>query len=79
MRPLALLPRPGRARRALLLCAGVLTGGVFGLVWWVDRFGRREHVGAADALVVLGARVLPGVCRPVRWWRAWSRRCAGRR
>lgn len=44
----------------LLLCAGVLTGGVFGLAWWVDRFGRRERVTDADALVVLGARVLPG-------------------
>ncbi|RKH84563.1 YdcF family protein [Corallococcus sp. AB045] len=60
MRPLSLLPRPGRARRVLLLCAGVLTGGVFGLAWWVDRFGRRERVTDADALVVLGARVLPG-------------------
>ncbi|TSC29521.1 YdcF family protein [Corallococcus sp. Z5C101001] len=60
MRPLALLPRPGRVRRAVLLAAGALTGGVFGLAFWVDRFGRREHLGGADALVVLGARVLPG-------------------
>jgi uncharacterized SAM-binding protein YcdF (DUF218 family) len=60
VRPLALLPRPGRARRAVLLSAGVLTGGVFGLAWWVDRFGRRGFEGTADALVVLGARVLPG-------------------
>ena len=47
-------------RRGVLVVAGVLTGGVFGLAWWVDRFGRREHAGRADALVVLGARVLPG-------------------
>lgn len=47
-------------RRGVLVAAGVLTGGVFGLAWWVDRFGRREHAGRADALVVLGARVLPG-------------------
>ncbi|WP_374263298.1 YdcF family protein [Corallococcus sp. RDP092CA] len=60
MRPLALLPRPGRARRALLLCVGALTGGVFGLAWWVDRFGRRDRVTDAEVLVVLGARVLPG-------------------
>ncbi|RKH24280.1 YdcF family protein [Corallococcus praedator] len=60
MRPLALLPRPGHLRRGVLVAAGVLTGGVFGLAWWVDRFGRREQAGLADALVVLGARVLPG-------------------
>ncbi|RKG99538.1 YdcF family protein [Corallococcus sp. CA053C] len=60
MRPLALLPRPGRVRRGVLLAAGVLTGGVFGLAWWVHRFGQRDHAGRADALVVLGARVLPG-------------------
>ncbi|RYZ42332.1 MAG: YdcF family protein [Myxococcaceae bacterium] len=60
MRPLALLPRPGHLRRGVVVVAGVLTGGVFGLAWWVDRFGRREQAGPADALVVLGARVLPG-------------------
>ncbi|RKG84376.1 YdcF family protein [Corallococcus terminator] len=60
MRPLALLPRPGHLRRSVVVVAGVLTGGVFGLAWWVDRFGRREQAGPADALVVLGARVLPG-------------------
>ena len=38
----------------------MLTCGVFGLAWVVDRFGQREGAVSADALVVLGARVLPG-------------------
>jgi uncharacterized SAM-binding protein YcdF (DUF218 family) len=33
---------------------------VFGLAWRVDRFGQRERAAPADALVVLGARVMPG-------------------
>nr|WP_236673337.1 YdcF family protein [Comamonas sp. JC664] len=52
--------RKERLVRALLIGAGVLTCGVFGLAWVVDRFGQREGAVAADALVVLGARVLPG-------------------
>lgn len=46
--------------RLLLALVGVLTCGVFGLAWRVDRFGQRERAAPADALVVLGARVLPG-------------------
>jgi uncharacterized SAM-binding protein YcdF (DUF218 family) len=42
------------------MLGGALTGGVFGLAWWVDRFGRREGAVPAEVLVVLGARVLPG-------------------
>ncbi len=52
--------RTGRFARLLLAGAGVLTCGVFGLAWVVDRFGQREQAAPADALVVLGARVLPG-------------------
>jgi uncharacterized SAM-binding protein YcdF (DUF218 family) len=58
--PLALRSNPGLLRRLPLLLAAVLTGGFFGLVWWVGRFGRRERAGPAEAVVVLGARVLPG-------------------
>nr|AYM52736.1 hypothetical protein [Archangium disciforme] len=42
------------------MAGGALTLGVFGLAWVVDRFGQRERAEAADAVVVLGARVLPG-------------------
>ncbi|MBN1205970.1 MAG: YdcF family protein [Myxococcaceae bacterium] len=52
--------QPGALRRLLLAPVGVLTCGVFGLAWRVDRFGQRERAAPADALVVLGARVLPG-------------------
>jgi uncharacterized SAM-binding protein YcdF (DUF218 family) len=44
----------------LLVTVGVLTCGVFGLAFVVDRFGQREHATRADVVVVLGARVLPG-------------------
>nr|WP_225937067.1 YdcF family protein [Myxococcus sp. RHSTA-1-4] len=44
----------------MLVAGGALTFGVFGLAWVVDRFGQRERAEAADAVVVLGARVLPG-------------------
>ncbi|MBU8898953.1 YdcF family protein [Corallococcus sp. H22C18031201] len=60
MRPLSLRPKTGPVSRWLLALVGVLTCGVFGLAWWVDRFGQRERAEPADALVVLGARVLPG-------------------
>jgi uncharacterized SAM-binding protein YcdF (DUF218 family) len=61
MRPAALSARPRLLLRLLLVLAGALTCGVFGLAWVVDRFGQRERLaGPVDALVVLGARVLPG-------------------
>nr|AYM53963.1 hypothetical protein [Pyxidicoccus sp.] len=60
MPPASLSARPGRLRRLLLVAGGALTFGVFGLAFVVDRFGQRERVEAADAVVVLGARVLPG-------------------
>ncbi|MBZ4416089.1 YdcF family protein [Myxococcus sp. RHSTA-1-4] len=60
MPPASLSARPGRLRRLLLVAGGALTFGVFGLAWVVDRFGQRERAEAADAVVVLGARVLPG-------------------
>jgi uncharacterized SAM-binding protein YcdF (DUF218 family) len=44
----------------LLVLLGVLTCGVFGLAFVVDRFGQRERATRADVVVVLGARVLPG-------------------
>jgi uncharacterized SAM-binding protein YcdF (DUF218 family) len=58
--PSSLSPRPGLLRRLLIVAAGALTCGVFGLAWVVDRFGQRERADSADAVVVLGARVLPG-------------------
>jgi uncharacterized SAM-binding protein YcdF (DUF218 family) len=60
MRLSALWTHPGALRRLLFALVGVLTCGVFGLAWRVDRFGQRERAMPADALVVLGARVLPG-------------------
>jgi uncharacterized SAM-binding protein YcdF (DUF218 family) len=60
MPPLALQSNPGWERRLPLALAGALTGGFFGLVWVVERFGEREGAMPADALVVLGARVLEG-------------------
>lgn len=60
MRPAALSARPRLLLRLLLVLAGVLTCGVLGLAFVVDRFGQRERAGASDAVVVLGARVLPG-------------------
>ncbi len=47
-------------RRALTLFLGLATGGVLGLAWVVDRFGQRDERRRAGAIVVLGARVLPG-------------------
>jgi uncharacterized SAM-binding protein YcdF (DUF218 family) len=60
MRLSALGHRLGALRRLLFALVGLLTCGVFGLAWRVDRFGQREQATPADALVVLGARVLPG-------------------
>ena len=60
MRLSALRTRLGALQRLLLALGGVLTCGVFGLAWRVDRFGQREQAAPADALVVLGARVMPG-------------------
>ena len=60
MRPAALSASPRLLLRLLLVLAGVLTCGVLGLAFVVDRFGQRERASAADAAVVLGARVLPG-------------------
>ncbi|QRN97374.1 YdcF family protein [Archangium violaceum] len=65
MPPLALQKRPSSLRRSLLVGLGVLTCGVFGLAFVVDRFGQRERATRADVVVVLGARVLPdGVPSP---------------
>lgn len=60
MRLSALKTRLSALQRLLLALVGVLTCGVFGLAWRVDRFGQREQAAPADALVVLGARVMPG-------------------
>jgi uncharacterized SAM-binding protein YcdF (DUF218 family) len=60
MPPLALQKGPGSVRRLLLVAVGVLTCGLFGLAFVVDRFGQRERAVKADVVVVLGARVLPG-------------------
>src|SRR6185503_13743198 len=60
MRFSALRTRLSALQRLLLALVGVLTCGVFGLAWRVDRFGQRERAAPADALVVLGARVMPG-------------------
>jgi uncharacterized SAM-binding protein YcdF (DUF218 family) len=46
--------------RLLVVGAGVATGGVFGLALVVSLFGRRSRPLPAEALVVLGAKVLPG-------------------
>jgi uncharacterized SAM-binding protein YcdF (DUF218 family) len=42
----------------LTLAAGVMTAGVFGLAWAVDRFGQVERARRAPVIIVLGARVL---------------------
>lgn len=60
MRLSALWIRPGALRRLFFALVGVVTCGVFGLAWRVDRFGQRDRAMPSDALVVLGARVLPG-------------------
>ena len=60
MRPAALSARPRFLLRLLIVLAGILTCGVLGLAFVVDRFGQRERAGASDVGVVLGARVLPG-------------------
>ena len=41
-----------------LLLVGLLAFG--GLAWTIDAYGQVERAGPAEALVVLGARVLPG-------------------
>jgi len=46
------------AARALLVALGVLTCGVLGLAFAVDRFGQKDRARRAQAIVVLGARVL---------------------
>ncbi len=56
----ALRTRALPPRRLFFALVGLLTCGVFGLAWRVDRFGQRERAMPADAVVVLGARVLPG-------------------
>ncbi|HEX8438605.1 YdcF family protein [Archangium sp.] len=60
MPPLALRKGPGPLRRWVFVIAGVLTCGVYGLAFVVDRFGQRERAVRSDIVVVLGARVLPG-------------------
>lgn len=47
-------------KRLLIVVAGVVTAGVFGLAFVVDRFGQREQSVKGDVIIVLGARVLPG-------------------
>lgn len=47
-------------KKLALVIAAALTGGVFGLAFAVHRFGQTERAVKADAIVVLGARVLPG-------------------
>jgi uncharacterized SAM-binding protein YcdF (DUF218 family) len=46
------------AARALLVALGALTCGVLGLAFAVDRFGQKDRARRAQAIVVLGARVL---------------------
>ena len=46
------------ATRGLILALGVLTCGVLGLAFAVDRFGQRDRARRTQAIVVLGARVL---------------------
>ncbi|HVG57094.1 MAG TPA: YdcF family protein [Hyalangium sp.] len=60
MRLSALWTCPGALRRLLFALVGVVTCGVFGLAWRVDRFGQRDRAMPSDVLVVLGARVLKG-------------------
>jgi uncharacterized SAM-binding protein YcdF (DUF218 family) len=59
MPPLALRKGPGRLRRWLFVGLGVVTFGVWGLAFVVDRFGQHERAVPSDVVVVLGARVLP--------------------
>src|SRR5205807_2290447 len=47
-------------RRTLLLVAGLVTLGVFGLAFAVDRYGQRDRAKKSPAIVMLGARVLSG-------------------
>ncbi|MGZ3456977.1 MAG: YdcF family protein [Archangium sp.] len=60
MPPLALSKGPGPVRRWLFVGLGVLTFGLYGMAFVVDRFGQRERAVPSDVVVVLGARVLPG-------------------
>src|SRR5690348_15399951 len=53
-------PTARAAARWLLLALGVLTCGVLGLAFAVDRFGQKDRARRAQAIVVLGARVLEG-------------------
>lgn len=46
--------------RLVIIAAGLATFGVFGLAFWVYAHGRRERARRAGAIVVLGAKVLPG-------------------
>jgi uncharacterized SAM-binding protein YcdF (DUF218 family) len=46
--------------RLLVVAAGILTFGVFGLALWVLAHGRRDRARRAGAIVVLGAKVHPG-------------------
>lgn len=59
MPPLALRKGPGRLRRWLFVGLGVVTFGLWGLAFVVDRFGQHERAVPSDVVVVLGARVLP--------------------
>lgn len=47
-------------KRLVIVAAGVITAGVFGLAFIVSRFGQVDRAAKADAIVVLGARVLRG-------------------
>lgn len=47
-------------KKLLIVFAGAVTAGVFGLAFVVDRFGQRTQPVTGDAIIVLGARVLPG-------------------
>ena len=49
MPPLALQKGPGSVRRLLLVGVGVLTCGLFGLAFVVDRFGQREFAAGHSA------------------------------
>ncbi|MFL5320257.1 MAG: YdcF family protein [Myxococcaceae bacterium] len=45
-------------KKLVILVAGIFTAGVFGLAFVVHRFGQVERARKADAIVVLGARVM---------------------
>src|SRR4051794_31314946 len=60
MRPAAHNRSRKMLKKLAVVIAAILTAGVFGLAFVVDRFGQQERAKKADAIVVLGARVLPG-------------------